>query len=116
MRTDIVLAITCPITHEDYLYTYKFEHEFLTEGGVKAFCNKSFSSANEIIVIGMEGTYGDSLRAVAKDSIENGDSLEGNLLAFATQCIREDQTFEIGMPVIHKTIQGNHVTKEVYKE
>ena len=116
MRTDIVLAITCPITHEDYLYTYKFEHEFLPEGGVKAFCNKSFASANEITVIGMENTYGEPLREIVTDSIENGASLEESLLAFAIQCIKEDQTFEIGLPAIHKTIQGNHVTKEVYRD
>lgn len=116
MCTDIVLALTCPITREDCLYTYKFAHEEFAEGGVKAFCIKSFVSANEITVIGMEKTYGDALRTIVENSIENGDSLEENLIAAAIKYIREDQTGEIGMPTIHKTIQGYHISKKVYRD
>lgn len=116
MRTDIVMAITCPITREDYLYTYKFNHKFLPEGGVKAFCDKSLVSSNEIAIIGMENTYGEALRSLVTESIESGGLLEDDILNFVIKCIREDQTYEIGMPAIHKTIHGVHVTKNTYRD
>ncbi|ALO40964.1 hypothetical protein [Pseudoalteromonas phenolica] len=114
MRTDIILAITCPIERRDYLYKYKFASK-VTDNGVIAYCDKTFIEADELAIIGMESVYGSDINQVAKAALSTHNYKE-NITEFVAQCVREDETNEIGLPIAIKTIDGNRTTKEFIKE
>ncbi|EGM75978.1 hypothetical protein Rhein_3970 [Rheinheimera sp. A13L] len=113
MYTDIILAVTCPIQRQDYLYKFKFKSSALPEGGIKVYCEKEFIEADKIAVIGMEKAFAEEAFELAKTAISSGLRFEHDMLDFVVNCVKQDQTFEIGLPVIIKTINGTSVQKEV---
>lgn len=113
MHTDIILAVTCPIQRLDYLYKFKFKSSALSGGGIKAYCEKEFIEADKIAVIGLEKAFAAEAFELAKTAISGGLRFEHDMLDFVVNCVKQDQTFEIGLPVFIKQINGTSVQKKV---
>jgi hypothetical protein len=64
----------------------------------------------------MVNTYGAQAKAVAQNSINTGNALQENIIDYVSQSVRNDSTYEIGLPVAIKTIDGNNVTFATVKE
>ena len=111
MSTNIILVVDCPVTRIAHIYKYKFQYKCLPEGGVKAYCEKEFIEAGNIAVIGMEATYGEDAVQVAKKSMKEGLDFKERMTDFVVDCAKTDITFEIGMPVVLKELEGVSVKK-----
>ena len=116
MRTEIMLGLTCPVQRVDHLYKYSFRTRNLSVGGIEAFCQKELIQANDIGVLGMVNTYGAQANAVAQNAINTGNTLKEDITDYVVQSVRNDSTYEIGLPVAIKTIDANLVTFATVKE
>tara|TARA_R110000772_G_scaffold239111_1_gene351129 strand:- start:6530 stop:6925 length:396 start_codon:yes stop_codon:yes gene_type:complete len=111
MNTNIILAVDCPVTRIAHIYKYKFQYKVLPEGGVKAYCEKEFIEADNIAIIGMETMYGNDAIQVAQTSMKEGLHFKEKMTEFVVDCAKNDMTFEIGMPVVLKELEGVSVKK-----
>ncbi len=111
MRTDIVLAINCPHTRQDYIYKYSFNDNNDENGRIHVFCEKELVEANGIAVIGMVNSYGEQALEIAHNGMNNELNFREKMTDFVVKCVKEDSTFEIGMPVVVKTLDGVSVKK-----
>ncbi|GAA0655879.1 hypothetical protein [Rheinheimera tangshanensis] len=109
MKTEIILALTCPTKGRDFLYKFHFKTKDLPEGGVIAYCEKELILADSIAVIGMERVYGANALKTAKKAIQEGPDFQKTMREFVVECVRGDRSFEIGFPVSVKTIRDNKV-------
>ncbi|MDG3397598.1 hypothetical protein [Vibrio parahaemolyticus] len=116
MRTELLLGITCPIDNEAHLYKYEFMTRDLPEGGVEAYCSKTLVPANDIGVIGMKNTYGAQARMIAQNAFNTGTTFQDDITDFVVSAVRNDTTWEIGFPVVIKTIDRNEVKFKSIKE
>ncbi|PMG27809.1 hypothetical protein BCU94_18820 [Shewanella sp. 10N.286.52.C2] len=114
MITNIILAVDCPVTRISHIYKYKFRYKDLPEGGVNAYCEKEFIEADNIAIIGMETTYGEDAVQVAQKSMKVGLNFKERMTDFVVDCAKTDMTFEIGMPVVLKELEGVSVKKTVH--
>lgn len=109
MKTEIILALTCPTKGKDFLYKFHFKTRELPEGGVIAYCEKELISEDSIAVIGMVCAYGDDALNTARKAIQDGPDFQMAMRDFVVKCVRGDRSFEIGFPVSIKTIRDNKV-------
>ncbi|WP_202971803.1 hypothetical protein [Cognaticolwellia aestuarii] len=116
MRTEILLGLTCPIGRVDHLYKYSFQTRNIPGGGVVAYCQKNLVQANDIGVLGMVNTYGPKAKHVAQNALNTGNTLQEDITEYVGQSVRNDTTYEIGLPVVIKTIEGNQITLNSIKE
>lgn len=109
MKTEIILALTCPTKGRDFLYKFHFKTRDLPEGGVIAYCEKELISEDSIAVIGMVRAYGADALNTAKKAIQDGPDFQMAMRDFVAKCVRGDRSYEIGFPVSVKTIRDNKV-------
>ena len=118
MYTEFTLGLTCPSTGKDLLYHFQMDKRLNPEGVYEVFVHKHYVPENAVSVIGMRKKFGDRIEKVVEHAINNNLNLCEELVVFMETAIDEvdkEGSFEIGKPIVVKTLVNGTVVKKLVK-
>ena len=119
MYTDFILGVNCPSTNADLLIKYTMKNRTNDDGRIEVYVESERIEVGSVAVIGMNSRFGRSAQDRAAEAITNGSSLKDEMKLFVKGAIEEvnsEASFQIGMPMVVKSLIRRRISKEVITE